>query len=652
MLVMLSSSAAGGSSLTDGSEPQTDSGGPPVYFDYRNFTEIRQMLLAIESSHAEIAKVFDIGDSWEKTAGVPGGSRDILAMKISDRVAVEENEPEVLIMALHHAREWPTVEIATALIENLTSSYGTDPRLSWLVDNREIWVVPVVNPDGYDYSLAYDDMWRKNRRDNLDGTFGVDLNRNYNGSENGDPLGAWGGAGSSNVTSNDVYCGAFPFSEPETQAIRDLARAHSFQIAFDVHAYGELVCWPWGYTTNLTEDDVDFVRIGSELAALNGYTPQQSADMYLTTGDSLDWLYGSLDIYSILFEVGNEFSPELYDDVVGIVAENVPPLLLGIEIAGDREERKFNISHIAEPQREYSIDGFALDAIITADRGVNESFAHLVYRVDGGAWSVLPLEKISGNDSYGAVVPAQGIGSVVEYYFVAADESGVQKMSPAYAPYNLYSFEVTVSDLPPIADAGPDQQVMEGSIVSFDGSGSTDDFGIVNYTWTFDDGAPRELYGVSPKHTFSTVGSFVVTLTVKDGTGQLDQDDVTVEVVDATDPFADAGDDIYVKTGTKITFDGSLSHDNVAIVNYTWSFVYDGLDVELYGIQAEFWFNLSGSYTVTLTVVDAEGNSGTDTVLVIAEDEEIPEFSLILVPILVTALLVMLTRRFSRAGPP
>ncbi|HIH02234.1 TPA: zinc carboxypeptidase, partial [Thermoplasmata archaeon] len=223
--------------------------GPPVDYAYRDFDTVVQLLYDAETEFPEIAKVYDLGDSWEKTEGI--ADRDILALKISDNPGVNESEPRALIMALHHAREWPTTEIALQLIENLTEEYGKDPRISWLVDNVETWIVPVVNPDGLEYSMTYDDMWRKNRRDNGDTTYGVDLNRNYNGSENDDPLGAWGGAGTSDNTADATYCGEYPFSEPETQAIRSLAENLSFNVAIDFHTYSNLVMWPWGYTTDL-----------------------------------------------------------------------------------------------------------------------------------------------------------------------------------------------------------------------------------------------------------------------------------------------------------------------------------------------------------------------------------------------------------------
>ncbi|MGB2825797.1 MAG: M14 family zinc carboxypeptidase [Thermoplasmata archaeon] len=511
--------------------------GPPVDYTYRNFSTAVETLYDTESVHSDIAKVYDIGDSWEKTEGI--ADRDILAIKISDNVGSDEDEPEVLIMALHHAREWPTTEIALQLIENLTDSYGSDSRISWLVDNRETWIVPVVNPDGLEYAMTYDDMWRKNRRDNGDLTFGVDLNRNYDGSANGDPLGEWGGAGTSDVNSSDVYCGEYAFSEPETQAIRDLAQSHSFTVAIDFHTHSNLVMWPWGYTTDLPPDNDDLVRIGNELADLNGYEADQSVGLYPTTGDSLDWLYGSEDVFAFLFEVGEgpDFNPDDEDTVLEQIAENIPPALLLIELAGDREERQFDIDHTPLDDTLYSDVGFEVDGDITAARGVDTSSLSVAYRIDDGPWAKIGMSKTAGNDTYSGVIPSQSGGSVVSYYVIARDEGGVGLTSPRYAPYDVHAFTVIADAEPPVADAGLDAMITLGASVSFDGSDSTDNVGVSNYTWVFVyNGSTVELYGESPTFTFWTEGTYDVTLVVTDGSGNSDSALVTVAVMDGAIP--------------------------------------------------------------------------------------------------------------------
>ena len=416
-------------------------------YAYRDYSQMRSELLALEAAHPAISKVYDIGDSWEKAQSI--SDRDILALKISDNVSSEEAEPEVLITALHHAREWTTSEIVLELAMRLVDGYGTDLRLSWLVDNREIWLVPVVNPDGLDYALSTDEGWRKNRHLNADLTFGVDLNRNYDGASNGDPLGDWGGVGASTTPDSDVYCGEYPFSEPETQAIRDLVLGHDFTISIDFHSFGNLVLWPWGYTANRTADHGDLSRIGAEFGSVNGYLSEQSITLYPTTGDSADWMYGHAGVYAFAIEVGDEFHPANATTVAQIIAVNTETALLGIEVAGDRQERGFNISHVPYSARNYSGFGFPVDVAITADRGVNDSSVELVHSADGEYWSRTPMINRGGNDTYSATLPPADIGSTVAYYFTARDNAGVLMMSPQYAPYGAHSFLVSSPLRPP-----------------------------------------------------------------------------------------------------------------------------------------------------------------------------------------------------------
>jgi len=515
-------------------------GGPASDYVYRNFTVIKETLYATEAAFPEIAKVYDIGDSWEKTQGI--ADRDILAIKISDNVEVDEDEPEVLIMALHHAREWPSAEIAAQLIENLTAQYGSDHRISWVVDNRETWIVPVVNPDGLDFSMSdpLNEGWRKNRRDNRDGTYGVDLNRNYNGSQNDDPLGEWGGAGSSNDTSDTTYCGEYPFSEPETQAIRDLALNQSFVVAIDFHTYSDLVMWPWGYTTETPPDNDDLVRIGTNLAALNGYTADQSVGLYPTTGDSLDWLYGGADVYAFLFEVGtmqDGYHPEDEDAVMAQIAENIPPALLLLEVAGDRNERPFDIEHVPLSGSLPAGVGLQVEANITAGRGVDVDSVTFNYRIDEGVWVEELMPKTSGNDTYAFELSPQAPGSSVDYFISARDEGSVSLSSPKYAPYEVHSFSILFDEEDPVASAGVDIDGYVGVPVTFTGQGSTDNVGVDNYTWSFVyDSSPIELYGVSPTYTFWQEGVYLVTLLVKDASGNTNSDTVTVTVTSEAIP--------------------------------------------------------------------------------------------------------------------
>ena len=183
---------------------------------------------------------------------------------------------------------------------------------------------------------------------------------------------------------------------------------------------------------------------------------------------------------------------------------------------------------------------------------------------------------------------------------------------------------VTVNDTDnPVAIAGFDQTVDQGDQVTFDGTGSTDNVGVDNYTWTFTDGGGHTLYGSSPTYTFDNAGPFTVTLTVNDAAGNNHTDPMTVTVNDTTNPIADAGDDQTVDQGDQVTFDGMSSTDNVGVDNYTWTFT-DGGDHTLYGSTPTYTFNNAGAFTVTLTIKDAACNEHTDTMKVTVNDTEKP----------------------------
>ena len=165
-------------------------------------------------------------------------------------------------------------------------------------------------------------------------------------------------------------------------------------------------------------------------------------------------------------------------------------------------------------------------------------------------------------------------------------------------------------DVPPVADAGVDRVIFAGAIITLNASGSTDNMGITNYTWTFDESGPQTLYGVAITREFAVPGVYNITLNVSDAEGNWDVDYVVVTVnVDLEPPIA-KGTNRTVLVGTLVNLSATGSTDNARIVNYTWViYDYGGEDVELYGVVAPFYFNRSGSYIVNLTVTDASGNT-------------------------------------------
>ncbi|MFY9606829.1 MAG: PKD domain-containing protein, partial [Thermoplasmata archaeon] len=202
----------------------------------------------------------------------------------------------------------------------------------------------------------------------------------------------------------------------------------------------------------------------------------------------------------------------------------------------------------------------------------------------------------------------------------------------------------TVDNDPPVADAGLDQTVVENTAATFDGSGSSDNVGIVNYTWNFmDNGVPIDVYGVTASYNFTEVGSHEVTLTVTDGAGHMDSATIWVEVVADQPPVADAGPDQLVMGGELVVFDGSGSYDDVNIVNWTWTFDYEGSTVMLYGPNPTFIFWIEDVYDVTLTVNDTAGHTSSDVVQITVSGM-IPEFPTLLLPVFGMAAVVLVAR--------
>jgi len=248
---------------------------------YHTFSEVAVELQSLASTHADIAKVESIGRSVQ--------GRDLWAIKITDNISQNEAEPVVVFLGCHHAREWISVDVPFLLAKYLLEQYASDPAIAARINAAEIWIVPMVNPDGHQYSVTNDRLWRKNRRNNGDGTYGVDLNRNYGHH--------WGGAGSSGDTFSEIYRGPAAFSEPETQAVRDFLIARNPRALISYHSYSQLVLYPWGYTDDPTPDKTKLhaqaVSMADKIRAVHGasYTPEQSSDLYLASGETTDWLY-------------------------------------------------------------------------------------------------------------------------------------------------------------------------------------------------------------------------------------------------------------------------------------------------------------------------------------------------------------------------
>lgn len=262
---------------------------------YHSVETLGEDLHRLAESRPEIAELREIGRSVE--------DRPIWALRIGER---RGSEHKLLFMGCHHAREWISVEVAYMLAEHLVNNADQAPVQGWL-QRGEIWVAPMVNPDGHEFSRTQNRLWRKNRRRNADGTMGVDPNRNY-----GYMWGTLDINTSSHVPRDETYVGPRAFSEPETRAVRNLVARELFRGVITYHSFSQLILYPWGYTSRPIRDPSDRATMTKLAKRMQGlirevhgvtYTPQQSSQLYPTAGDTTDWTYGEYGIPSFTIEL-------------------------------------------------------------------------------------------------------------------------------------------------------------------------------------------------------------------------------------------------------------------------------------------------------------------------------------------------------------
>lgn len=280
----------------------------PAGFEYfHTYAEVKAEIDATVAAHPGIARPFYIGRSYE--------GRKIWGIKISDNVRSNEYEPEIFINAQIHARERATNELALAIVGWLTNNYGGSDglgrRVTGIVNSREIFIVPTINPDGAEFDMQGGQWheWRKNRQPIPGSTaIGIDLNRQFGY--------MWNCCGGSSAKPwSPTYHGPSAWYAPEARRYRDFVNSRvrngkqQLTVILSLHSAGRLVLWPYSYTRqdvppDMPRDDHEaFVALGRELGALNGYRPEQGSDLYIVDGDQDDWAYHKHRIFTFTFEM-------------------------------------------------------------------------------------------------------------------------------------------------------------------------------------------------------------------------------------------------------------------------------------------------------------------------------------------------------------
>ncbi len=270
---------------------------------YLTLAEVHDAMRQLARQNPRLVQMIQVGQSVE--------GRPIYALRLTrdpQRARVYANRPQVVLNACQHAREWITVSVALYLGYALVAGYSNDVRIQRYLDRLEVYIIPVVNPDGYEFSWATNRLWRKNRRylgTNSQGLpiYGVDLNRNWGYQ--------WGGVGSSGQRSSETYRGPAPFSEPETYALsRWMMSLPTLRAHIDIHSYSQLILYPWGFTNELPPFNSVFARVGqamqSAIQSVYGevYTlgPIYTT-IYPASGGMTDWVFGVKGALSFTYEL-------------------------------------------------------------------------------------------------------------------------------------------------------------------------------------------------------------------------------------------------------------------------------------------------------------------------------------------------------------
>ncbi len=411
----------------------------PAWFTaYKSLDQINAKLDQMVADRPDLAGIVQAGTSIE--------NRPIRGLRISGPGA---GKPAVLYNGTQHAREWIAPMVCMWIADRLVYGYDTDPQLQSLLDRVEFYVFPVINPDGYVYSWTTNRNWRKNRRDNPSTSCdGVDLNRNW--------ATGWGGGGSSGNVCDDTYRGTAPFSEPETQGLRDFFISRPQIVAtIDFHSYSQLILSPWGYTNQLPPDNDVFLELDAgmhdAILAVHGvsydYGPIYST-IYQASGGSVDWCYGARGLWAFTIELrpasaaGGGFSLPAAE-IIPTCEENFAAVLYLSEWSASPVKITFPSglpTRLTPNQTQsFTVSIRAVGAVL------DPASPQLWTRLAGtSSWAAYPLTPQSGN-LWTAALPPTPCGRTREYYVSAATTTGVTGAAPGDAPASWY--DVTAAPL-------------------------------------------------------------------------------------------------------------------------------------------------------------------------------------------------------------
>ncbi len=416
------------------------------YTAYHTFEEIHARLDGLIAMYPDHVHAADAGASLE--------GRDIRGVRIGTGEA--GSKPALLFNGCQHAREWVATMVPTYAADELAAGYGSDARITALLQLVDVYIIPVVNPDGYYYTYASggDRFWRKNRRNNGTGCYGVDLNRNWgvdwNGSES-----------TSENTCSDIYVGSGPFSEPESAAMRDFILARPNIVGhIDFHSYAEVILQPWAYTNVLPPDHDEIDALGEDMSqAILGvhgtYYPHGGGDdlLYLASGVFPDWTYGETGAFGYTIELRGTSFELPASQIRPTCEENLEAVLAMMEWAGVPLDIEFPDGL---PTNIHTQDGTTFSVRISGDGdppatgGVTLNWSY-----DGsGNFNEGVLENPGGGNDYIAELPSGDCDDTPAFYIEVETISGGVFREPATAPDDTFTAGVITSITTTFEDDG------------------------------------------------------------------------------------------------------------------------------------------------------------------------------------------------------
>lgn len=391
------------------------------FLDFKDLAAVNARLDAHAAANPALVQPVVVGTTHE--------GRTIRGIRIS-RAPDPAAAPAFLFNGCQHAREWATPMTVMYLADRLIEGATSDPRVAAILQRSAVYVVPVVNADGYAYSWAStaNRLWRKNRQPNTDGSVGTDTNRNWGY--------GWGGVGASTVPSSDTYRGTAAFSSPEAAALRDFYLARPQVLAsIDFHSYSQLLLWPWGWTDALCPEDAAHRAVGGAMRdaiAANSGLAYSAGPIYTTiypaSGGAVDWSYGDQGVLSYTIEVRDT-------GTYGFVmppAEILPNARENHDAALAMMEAVLSPAIVAPngtlPTTLAAGQATTVSIAVTPTTGSVTGASLRVRRAGEPAFASIPMA--AGAGTFTASIPAAPCGSTVEYWFEVATSGGTVAYPP------------------------------------------------------------------------------------------------------------------------------------------------------------------------------------------------------------------------------